>query len=534
MPSQSVNDFLTQLDKINKSGNTAESKSNTIKLLQAGDKLLDARPELKKLIEENKLRPKISGKSYIKEEYNGKQYQRPVIDLVQQGGTMLGIALLGYTYTMERAGVRFRSMAGTSAGAINTLLLSALPEEIYKDGSPFIEGKQAVKSEFLAYLVANKNFADFLDRRRDFVGWLQAKLVKRVAMIGKILPKFLIILPLILLGISFGLYTLINSNLFTLANGLKEKEIRVYDFITGTLGITAIFLFMLLLIFRLFKHTMGVNPGEVVYGWLTSILQTDYVGINTTAELKARKKKIIVSGYEDDPLPFSDPGIVIIAANLTHNRIVKFPENNKDYWHDVYVDLVSPATYVRASMSLPFIFYAFIPRDKHIYKMDQLKKSMPGDGYNPEDTTSLHKLARFVDGGMLSNFPIREFHVPPASAPRYPTFGVLLGSGLLEAKEENKETTKLKFWSESVFKYILSFISTFRNFYDKDFVLTHPEFSQLVQAVDTKRFNSLDFGMDLNTKIELFEEGAKAAIKQLEAFDWDTYVKPRIAEAKKA
>lgn len=524
-----LQDFITELDVINKRNDPAVSRSNTIQLLEAGDKLLNASPVIK-LIQENKLQPKISGKSYIREEYNGNVYKRPVIDLVQQGGTMLGIALLGYTYTMERAGVRFRSMAGTSAGAINTLLLSAMPEEIYKEASPFMEGKQAVKSELLAYLVANKNFVDLLDRQ-GFIGRLQRRLIKKVTIIGKAMPYFLITLPILLLGISFSIYTLINGNLFTGANGLKEEEIRVYDFITGTLGITAVFLFLLFMVFRLFKTNMGVNPGRVVYDWLTDILLTSYVNIRTTKDLKERKKKIVVSSDDPAAAPFGDPRIVIIAANLTHNRIVKFPENNKDYWLDEYVELVSPATYVRASMSLPFIFYAFIPRDKHIHQFVQV---YPGTNYDPEGTTSLHKLARFVDGGMLSNFPIREFHVPPTAAPRYPTFGVLLGAGLLQAAAESKATIDKKFWGEPVFKYVLSFISTFRNFYDRDFVFTHPEFSQIVQAVDTKRFNSLDFGMPLKTKIELFEEGVKAAIRQLENFDWDSYVAPRIEEAKKA
>jgi NTE family protein len=37
----------------------------------------------------------------------------------------LGIALLGYTYVLEQVGIRFFSLAGTSAGAINALLLAA-------------------------------------------------------------------------------------------------------------------------------------------------------------------------------------------------------------------------------------------------------------------------------------------------------------------------------------------------------------------------------------------------------------------------
>ena len=43
----------------------------------------------------------------------GNQY----VDLVQEGGGVLGIALVGYTYILETAGIRFFHLAGTSAGA---------------------------------------------------------------------------------------------------------------------------------------------------------------------------------------------------------------------------------------------------------------------------------------------------------------------------------------------------------------------------------------------------------------------------------
>lgn len=77
----------------------------------------------------------------------GNQY----VDLVQEGGGVWGVALLGYTYVLEEMGIRFASMGGTSAGAINTLLLAAA-------NSP--EGKRTVK--ILPYL-ANKNLFDFVD-----------------------------------------------------------------------------------------------------------------------------------------------------------------------------------------------------------------------------------------------------------------------------------------------------------------------------------------------------------------------------------
>lgn len=530
----SIANFIQQIDDNEKLAdqncNTADNAANTKQLLQAGDELiqslLDKNPALQAHFGKESLVAKISGSSYIPETYQGQTYQRPVIDLVQQGGSMLGVALLGYTYTLERAGIRFRSMAGTSAGAINTLLNAALPETIYEEESPFCPGRQAVKSELLAYVVANKNFASFLDRRGT-VGRLQKWLLKHISGINKIMRQVKWVLPLLLLLLSFGIYSLLNGIVFNRSNGLTEKEISIYDFITGTAGIAAVVLFALLLIFRLFKNYMGVNPGEVVYQWLTQVLNTGYVGIATTQELMARRKAIkVYSNVNGTPqlVPCSDTRVVIISANLTHNRIVKFPENSSDYWKADYTGLVSPAAYVRASMSLPFIFYAFIPMDRHV--VEPGASNLLNNQYRPP--AKVHKLARFVDGGMLSNFPIREFHVPPSARPNYPTFGVLLGSGILEKPVQPGAAADKKFWTESVFKYVLSFISTFRNFYDKDFLFTHPEFSQLVQVVDTKAFNSLDFGMDLPTKTRLFCKGVEAAMRQLENFDWNQYVKTRV------
>src|SRR5215204_1459371 len=54
---------------------------------------------------------------------------RQYVDLVQEGGGVHGIALAGYTYVLEKMGIAFMKMAGTSAGSINTLLLNAVYTE---------------------------------------------------------------------------------------------------------------------------------------------------------------------------------------------------------------------------------------------------------------------------------------------------------------------------------------------------------------------------------------------------------------------
>lgn len=80
----------------------------------------------------------------------GRQY----VDLVQEGGGVWGVALLGYTYILEQMGIRFASMAGTSAGAINTLLLAAAARPEQK------------RTEKVIHELATKDLFDFVDGNR--------------------------------------------------------------------------------------------------------------------------------------------------------------------------------------------------------------------------------------------------------------------------------------------------------------------------------------------------------------------------------
>src|SRR4030095_11760269 len=70
----------------------------------------------------------------------GNQY----VDLVMEGGGVLGIALVGYTYALEQAGIRFASIAGTSAGAINAMALAACAEPSAGRSSRVIQGLAGV------------------------------------------------------------------------------------------------------------------------------------------------------------------------------------------------------------------------------------------------------------------------------------------------------------------------------------------------------------------------------------------------------
>ena len=95
----------------------------------------------------------------------GNQY----IDLVMEGGGMLGVALVGYTWALEQMGIRFFGVGGTSAGAINALLLAALDEP----AKP--------KSPILLDVLANKKFYDFVDGDKDAKELIKLALEEKTA-----------------------------------------------------------------------------------------------------------------------------------------------------------------------------------------------------------------------------------------------------------------------------------------------------------------------------------------------------------------
>lgn len=81
----------------------------------------------------------------------GNQY----VDLVLEGGGVLGIALVGYTYALERAGIRVLSVGGTSAGAINAMMIAAA------------DVPSQPKSERLLRILADMELFGFVDGKDD-------------------------------------------------------------------------------------------------------------------------------------------------------------------------------------------------------------------------------------------------------------------------------------------------------------------------------------------------------------------------------
>jgi NTE family protein len=99
--------------------------------------------------------------SNVRSNYNGKDIA--FIDLVIEGGGVKGVAVMGALYALERLGLRFRKIAGTSAGAINAAYIAA--------ASPNIAEIRMVKA---CKILINMNLLKFVDGGRGAEAFVRA------------------------------------------------------------------------------------------------------------------------------------------------------------------------------------------------------------------------------------------------------------------------------------------------------------------------------------------------------------------------
>ena len=89
---------------------------------------------------------------------------RQYVDLVMEGGGVLGVALAGYVYVLEQMNIRFLQLGGTSAGAINTMLMAT--------AGPI----EQTKTEWILEKIVNKDFYDFVDGDNSAKNFIDALL----------------------------------------------------------------------------------------------------------------------------------------------------------------------------------------------------------------------------------------------------------------------------------------------------------------------------------------------------------------------
>lgn len=506
--------------------------------------------------------------SDIKDKF-GHQY----VDLVQEGGGIHGVALAGYTYVLEKMGIRFMKMAGTSAGSINTLLLNAVytKEEAENLGRPgnYFE----TRSEKVLEYLANKPLTEMVDGHpmwrklllNMFSGSVgMGPIIKSVKTLrDRAIMAGLCLLLLVISALGLAFYREANTIFFVL------KWITILSAIILLASISFI-IGRIVFVRLLYKHSewLGINPGDDFENWIKNEVLED----NQIKDVNDLKKKLkdeaehFKYAYEvcaptqlvNVPVAFESQNldailekiknpavkvdevfdhmaeflskqsryatesevyqlqlmleafekrltndesrtitkeIVIVSSDITHEMKVEFPGMHQMYWGDDYS--ISPAKYVRASMSVPF-FFKPLQVDFNPGEMLTIKR----EWFNyMKVQKQMEPCALLVDGGMLSNFPINVFYNPDMPVPRKPTFGIKLEYDDDTAPKSIKSLTGLGG----------KLISTMRFFYDREFILKHDIYKKTVRSIDTGKIHWLNFNLNDEEKIELFFRGALAA-----------------------
>ena len=115
-------------------------------------------------------------------------------------------------------------------------------------------------------------------------------------------------------------------------------------------------------------------------------------------------------------------------------------------------DDVHPAGFVRASMSIPIFFESYFIKDIPC-RQDEIKKRWK-DILGEDDPPSV---ARFVDGGILSNFPINIFYNPKVMVPRLPSFGIDLDDTAPEDKTKQSANWTMPGYFGRIFNTIRNY-----------------------------------------------------------------------------
>jgi NTE family protein len=207
--------------------------------------------------------------------------------------------------------------------------------------------------------------------------------------------------------------------------------------------------------------------------------------------------------------------VVFIASEIVTQNKIQFPEMCDLFRLPDNIDSLSPAGFVRASMSIPIFFESYVIKDIPCERDEIRQKWKNLNVSEPPSVT------RFVDGGILSNFPISVFFNPNVTVPRLPVFGIDLDDSNDKKEELNKEELNPQHWSFG--QYIGNMFNTVRNYYDRDFLIKNAIYEQGIGKVKVTGYNWLDFFLSDKKKIELFIIGAQAATDFLLNFDWKTY-----------
>lgn len=194
-----------------------------------------------------------------------------------------------------------------------------------------------------------------------------------------------------------------------------------------------------------------------------------------------------VKYFGDLKVSLNEPSpLFVYTADVSYGRLVRLPDDISHY--GLEPNLVEIAWAIRASMSIPFFFRP-------------VKIHPPGNGPT-----------LFVDGGLLSNFPVDTFDVFDRE-PRWPTFGVMLW------EEENDKKRKI----DGPIEYLSAIFNTVLSAHDRKLIRSGDYVNRTIR-VPVGDIKTTDFDITLARKEWLVNNGFEAATNFLQQWDWNNYV----------
>jgi NTE family protein len=231
----------------------------------------------------------------------------------------------------------------------------------------------------------------------------------------------------------------------------------------------------------------GVYKGDYLKKWLGEQLTAKKV--TSFADLKLLDPNSALPAAHQYKL-------VVMTSDISNGALRRLPWDYGEFGINADTALIVEA--VRASMSIPF-FYAPL-KFKDANKQE----------------------CWFVDGGMLSNFPIDVFDRTDGTAPRWPTFGIKLSA-------RPSASQGLENHIKGTLSLTEAMIDTMTSFYDRMHI-DDPGAVVRTIFVDTMKVRATDFGIDAKTQQQLYDNGRKAAAQFLDgtpdqpAWNWQTYL----------
>ena len=214
---------------------------------------------------------------------------------------------------------------------------------------------------------------------------------------------------------------------------------------------------------------MGIAKGDYLVEWLGNVLAD--LGVHTFADLAITDA--------DDPgtgLPADQRfRLVVHTSDISRGALVRLPWDYPHYGQNPAAMRVVDA--VRASMSIPFFF-------------------------RPVSFSTPTGKVTWVDGGMLSNFPITVFDRTDDAPQRWPTWGIKLSARPAALQVDRP--------AGSDYELAMSCLRTLLAGWDR-YHLDDENVTARTVFVDSGSMSATDFGITKAEQSQLFESGRSAA-----------------------